>query len=79
MKQPHLMWIARIAASVPLPPGWSAHSDGDDVSNLCAESRMASLDELGVVYTCKSWMCKTEATGAMLLMCTLQRRTYSCS
>ena len=65
-KQPHLMWVARIAASAPLAPGWSAHSDGDDISNLVAERRGVSLDELGVVYTCKSWMCKTDALAARM-------------
>ncbi len=64
--QPHLMWVARIAASAPLAPGWSAHSDGDDISNLVAERRGLSLDELGVVYTCKSWMCKTDALAARM-------------
>ena len=67
-KQPYLMWIARIAAAAPLPPGWTAHSDGDDISNLCAESRMVSLEELGIVYTCKSWMCKTDAISARMAL-----------
>ena len=63
-----LMWVARMACTAPLPPGWKCHEIGDDVTTLCAETKGVSVDELGEMYSCMSWMCKTDTIVARMAL-----------
>jgi hypothetical protein len=68
IKESRLMWISRMACVAPLPPGWKAHGHGDDISVLCAENKSVSLNDIGELYSCKSWMCKTDAIIAKMAL-----------
>ena len=56
-KDTPLLWVARMAVCAPLPPGWSTHGNGDEVSTFYSELHDLSVEELGSVYVCQSWMC----------------------
>ena len=68
VKESRLMWIARMACVAPLPPGWKAHGHGDDISVMCAENKSMNLNDIGELYSCHSWMCKTDAIIAKMAL-----------
>jgi hypothetical protein len=68
VKESKIMWISRMACVAPLPPGWKAHGHGDDISLMTAENKNIPMDDLGELYSCTSWMCKTDAIVAKMAL-----------
>ena len=67
-KDTPLLWVARMAVCAPLPPGWSTHGNGDEVSTFYSELHDLSVEELGSVYVCQSWMCKSSKVAARMAL-----------
>ena len=54
-----LVWVARQAAAVELPPSWHSHEGDDTVAMLAREARGILEDNGFVCFTCDKWGCVT--------------------
>ena len=54
-----LVWVARQAAAVDLPPAWHSHEGDDTVAMLARESRGIVEEDGFVSFTCDRWGCIT--------------------
>ena len=63
-----LLWIARMAACVELPPGWIENGSDSDVAHLRAEITNANDDEPAQCYTYEKWLCRNDREMALMSM-----------
>ena len=66
--EPSLLWIARMAACVELPPGWIENGSDSDVAHLRAEITNANDDEPAQCYTYEKWLCRNDREMALMSM-----------
>ena len=61
-----LLWVARMAACVELPPGWTENGPDTDVAHLRAEITNSQEDEPAQCYTYEKWLCRNDRETALM-------------
>jgi hypothetical protein len=63
-----LLWVARMAACVALPPGWVENGSDSDVAHLKAEITDSQEDEPAQCYTYEKWLCRNDRETALMAL-----------